>query len=331
MNKSISNKYQALLFIVLLGISSTGCEKIVDLDIRTQDRKLVLNSVLTPDSLLQLNLFLSQGILEDDKLLTVSDAEVEIFEEGVSMGTFRSGGNGIYISNIKPQPDKNYLLKARMPSGQITEAQTRIPVSPLIGIKDTSTSLSVDEWMGTELNFYISLIIKDPPHVNNYYMVKLIQESSAFYDSAFPPLNDEVYGQLATKSALLELYESYPGEFRQVENSGNLDFGGKNGTEYTGISFIFSDASFDGKDFIFPFFTGLYYVGKPNYRIQVSSLSEDYYLYIKSLALYTSAQEDFFAEKVKVYSNVRNGFGMVAAYSSSSLTIQMPERTNPPF
>jgi uncharacterized protein DUF4249 len=53
------------------------------------------------------------------------------------------------------------------------------------------------------------------------------------------------------------------------------------------------------------------------------SVSESYYQYFKSFSMHRNARDNPFAEPVQVYSNIENGLGVFAGFSSDTDSIQV--------
>ena len=72
-----------------------------------------------------------------------------------------------------------------------------------------------------------------------------------------------------------------------------------------------------------------------HYDVRLLSISEDYYRYMKIMRGYsiTIGDANFGAliEPADTYSNVENGFGIVAGYQEDKLRITMPRDTVPPY
>ena len=72
-----------------------------------------------------------------------------------------------------------------------------------------------------------------------------------------------------------------------------------------------------------------------HYDVRLLSISEDYYRYMKIMRGYsiTIGDANFGAliEPADTYSNVENGFGIVAGYQDDKLRITMPRDTVPPY
>jgi hypothetical protein len=98
----------------------------------------------------------------------------------------------------------------------------------------------------------------------------------------------------------------------------------------------FSDELFNGKEYSLKFsFNSSTYIYKDQtynqtskvpikqeLNIELQSISESYFKYLRSQSASASTIE-FFSEPVQIYSNVKGGIGILGSYSSSFYKIQL--------
>ncbi len=168
-----------------------------------------------------------------------------------------------------------------------------VPISNLsYAVKDSSTYY--DEYMNGSYGnctFDLTVRFNDPASAENYYLFSGYSYTIDNYSS--DTLEDRIY------------FDQKEGENAFVET-------------YSSEGLIFSDKYFNGKSFSFSvavedwdFTTG------KAYFFVLSSLSRNAYLYKKSLAMYENSHNNFFAEPVQIYNNIKNGYGIFAGYSSA--------------
>jgi len=58
-------------------------------------------------------------------------------------------------------------------------------------------------------------------------------------------------------------------------------------------------------------------------HLTLTSISEEYYQLLRSLATLAKSKDGFFPEALQVYSNVHNGHGLWAAKSSKTITLDI--------
>jgi len=71
-----------ILFILLISSTFISCMEVLDIDALPEDKKLALNSLITPDSLIKVNLSTSISSLDCDAFIKfINDAEVKLYED----------------------------------------------------------------------------------------------------------------------------------------------------------------------------------------------------------------------------------------------------------
>lgn len=93
----------------------SSCEKIIPIDLPDQDRKIVINGLLAPDSLVNVNLSLSLSVLEPDSFLYLSDAEVDLYRDNELLGRMVYDSVGFYSL-----PAENKIRPNHTPSARVT-------------------------------------------------------------------------------------------------------------------------------------------------------------------------------------------------------------------
>lgn len=82
------------------------------------------------------------------------------------------------------------------------------------------------------------------------------------------------------------------------------------------FSNVFDDRQFKGGEYIVEVETRLCRGVDRKLRIELQTLTPDYYRYLKSFEVYRITSDDDFAENIYIHSNVNNGFGIVAGINS---------------
>ena len=93
-------------------------------------------------------------------------------------------------------------------------------------------------------------------------------------------------------------------------------------SKITPTSISFTDAIFNGSLFTFDILIDDFYFSGEKMKIQsiyisMSKISQEYYWYETSYQAYLSAQNNMFAQPVQVYTNIENGLGIFAGYSTT--------------
>jgi hypothetical protein len=99
------------------------------------------------------------------------------------------------------------------------------------------------------------------------------------------------------------------------------------GKDFGSSSIAFNDHLFDGSTVTIDFLLGEYYLdgkeGASAIYISLSKISNEYFLYESSYQKYLSSQGSIMAQPVQVYTNIENGLGVFAGYSTATDSIQL--------
>ena len=295
----------------LIFIMFSSCEKVLDIDIPFKKRKIVVNGIMNPDSLVRVHVSKSMHILDNQDIALLDNAHLNLYEDGVFIDSIPEVANGLYeLPGFKPAIDHTYRIEVTAENRNPVEAETTIPKPVSIISIDTNRVKGQDS--GNSLQF--SLQFKDPPGVENYYIIraKVYRQFSEWdhkTDSLSFYYNTESIG-LNSNDPVID------------EHSSGL---------------IFSDDYFKGKTYNMTFTFSSFYHGYYGYEedvperdktyqayIYLHSISKEYYLYLKSFYMQMYAQDDPFAEPVTVYNNIKNGYGVLGSFAVSVDTLNIP-------
>ncbi|MFK8006808.1 MAG: DUF4249 domain-containing protein [Saprospiraceae bacterium] len=303
-----------ILFNLFLLIST--CEKEVQLDIQEVDPKLAILCDFSPDEPFVLELSKSRSInstkIEDD-IISNADVQIcvnnEIIETILPRTNTSSDANTKYQSVVAlPKVKQVYTLKVEVDGLEPITATSSIPDAIEIShstigavnsfLTDDNETVSYEVRLGVQL--------EDPADETNYYQISFYQEVLTSIPSA---------QQNEIKIIPNEGYSLIDDD---LTNNFNLIDGG----------LLFKDLTFNGttKEFLFePIF---YY--KPeddlnttstpiNIIIELRSISEEYYKYYTSVYRQSSQENTPFSNPTVIYSNIKNGYGIFAGYSKSTV------------
>lgn len=314
--------------LLCLTLWLSSCESVVDIDISDKEVQLVLNSVVGTGYPIQGNVSLSRFILDDEPFERVEEAQVLLYENHRLLQSTLTDTQGNFTFEIEPEATKEYTLAVTKEGFTGVEASTFVPkpvdiqsveVDPdalekELGCKrkDHPRSLRPEQILRLlQSNVEFTIRFQDQPNKANFYgistrikakmKVMIRQEDGSSKDSIYVL---DLPAQMKTSDPALN------GEELALENELVQD-----------DEFIFDDHSFDGRshDFKLKVLGDNFY---PEGRLQslkisfrLKSLSEEQYLYTKSKQSQDKNEGNPFAEPVPVFSNVKNGFGIFAAYS----------------
>ena len=128
-----------LYLISTLLIVLFACEKTVYIDIPDKGRKITINSLFNPDSLLKVSVSKSCHILDND-IQAIENATVEIYKNGSLINTLPYLNNGLYKSTTqKPLSGDSYKIKVTVPGMGTAETDSYIPLKTNIISIDTAS------------------------------------------------------------------------------------------------------------------------------------------------------------------------------------------------
>lgn len=294
---------QTLMFFVFTFVVFTSCETVVDMKLPEQPPKMVVNSFFTPDSLIMLHLSKSQFVLKNQELKPITDGEISLFENGKYIGKFTHINKGFYyLPGFFPKENVMYTLNASGAGLKSVEAIDFIPTKPLINRIELSNSY----YEGENYKDFI-VYIQDKAEEENYYMVDLLGKR---YDYVYDTLTYDIIDSV-------EVYE------RVGFMSQDLVFEDQGASSQA----IISDKLFNGSIYPLRLSVSAYYfdeysnMGYFEMSVQLRQVSKAYAQYV--LTYSKNRYSDPFSQPVQVYTNVTNGFGIFAGYSSTLSSVKL--------
>jgi hypothetical protein len=279
-------KYSIFLVIIVL----TACELVVDLDVPFDGEQLTINSLFNPDSVWRVSVSLNRYVLDNRPYKRVTNATVIVSDENGPVETLVHDGNGVYRSeNGKPQARKAYTLSASSVVHGTVHAESLIPPAALV----SNVEIQSSEFNG-EPSSRISLQISDEPTTDNYYAIS-VEVGNEF-------LNSQTLEVMSYRFPVVLGRNDNGFENEQISNDNHLLI---KDVFYTGPQL---DVTVHSPDW------NLLHSG--SIFITVKTVSKDYYDFILTSSLQNQTSGNPFAQPVQVYSNVQNGFGIFAGFSS---------------
>jgi len=289
-----------------------SCELIVDVDVPYSGDKMVLNAVQSPKGPWTIELTKTRYILDPRTTFEfppVSGAVVTLFEEDGTSHILPESTPGYYWIDRYPEEGKKYRIVAKANGYNDIGAETSVPKAvKIIDIKWDSTSVQVIdpalpyyEQYYSRGNIPFTLALSDPMHEKNYYTVDVYYWYSHTYVDPQTQIEqtDTLKGRVST-------YVTDPILAREEDHKNRFSDFAINGQTYSvSVNAIFN---FNPESSV--------------YRIEVAlfSVSEDYFKYEDSRELFTQVEGDPFAQPVQIYTNVKDGLGIFAGFSSDQRT-----------
>jgi hypothetical protein len=279
-----------------------SCEQVINIDFPDDGRKMVLNSLFNTDSTLTINLSRSEHILStSNNFEPVTNATVWLYENDQQIETGTQIYEGLYHFNSVMERGKTYSINVTAEGLPDISCKTIVPTPIIIDTVKMNLRL-VNEGYGPNIEqIDFNLQFKDNPSEQNYYLL------TAYYN------------QIVGYSIDVNLDTTYISNKNPLHLSTLIPSNNVNTGNMVMTSIIFDDATFNGELYNLQFFTDNfhfynYFNQNPETTIyfRLSIISKDLYLYYQSYNKYQEIQGVPLAEPVKVYSNIKNGFGIFA-------------------
>ena len=303
---------RSIYIILILAFFSGACEKIIDISVQDKSRKIVMNAILNPDSIVSVQLSQSKSILEDNIVLFLKDAAVEAFEDDELMGSLEYRGFGRYIlPGMYPKKNKSYRFEVAYPS--LASVYSEISIPEIVAVLGIDTSRSFNDWGNPVFN--LDVRIDDPSDTENYYAMS-IAVTSRIFDWQTEEYSDST-----------ETYMTYFNPTGIGDSDIGGDFVDQDLTFFVDDKMFFSDALFDGNstelELSVEYYIYTHMSDSVMIDIRVDHIDPSYYFYSVSKQKYYQTDGNPFAEPVQVYNNIENGFGILSAYSRTSKNYSM--------
>ena len=321
-------KLHSLLFLLL--VVGSACETVVDVDIPKENPRLVVNAFISPGQDVGIRITKSKSVLDQaESFPLVTGAQVTLFENGQEVTQLVDETAGWYTAPFRPEPGRRYSVQASAEGAEAVEASSSIAAPVLIRqltadtlqIESGVTCINEDCEPTYSQEYRLQLQLSDPGDAVNYYEIvayAVTLDSLPQYDRMG---NFVGYDTLRQRQRV-----SFQTDDPVVNNS----FSSVVGDEFYGSSLLFNDDLFSGEGYTVDFTTNNvsgYSTGSilKKLTVELRTLSEDQYQYLRTRDLQEFNNGDLFSEVVPVYSNVENGFGIFAGYSADSVVVAAEE------
>lgn len=307
-------KVYLVLAGVLMVLLFLSCIKTLDDELPQTEPKLVINGIVNPDSVLQVNISKTVHIFANESSSSapfIQGATVRAFRDGQFLFNLEENENGYYSKpGFYPSQAHSYKIEVEKAGYKTVFAETDIPV-PVEIIKIDTTVIKDVEYGYVSTTIRCKLKYNDPSGIENYYR--------------------------------LDCYVSY------IDENGNEQIGKQyiyidEGSEYLFDKYwdylLWNDILISGSEASIDFNIYADYYGGENlndtisltYTLLLTSLSEDYYKYDKTRGLYyeNGGTSDPFSEPVLIYTNVTNGFGIFGGSSNDTTSFKYLYKTQNP-
>lgn len=321
-----------------------SCERSVEFDTAITNPLVVVNSFVSPDSLIRAQVSVSRFFLNDSiDFRNVNNAEVNLWVNGVLKEKLTPDTLGIYIGNYKPALSDNMKLTVNVPQMKEVSATATFTEAPVIMSIDTQKVFVRKQYLqipgqndtigiGQYFRVNYKLTFKDNSNQNNYYRLIVGKIS---YTGRW---NDQMNKIDTIPNVNLPFYSDF--DFTDVvsgntknplttdESSALSGLMSDQNNEYH----VFSDDLFNGKTYTLQFSTNqttqhyfsiqsirYNYVEALKNKVYVSlqGISKEYYQYLLTRSACKTI--NYFSEPVQVNTNINGGIGILGSYTSSNV------------
>ncbi len=321
---------QALAILTLLTVS---CEEVIPFKGEKIDPKIVIYSLLQPDSVITVSVAKSHAVFEEKYVpRQITDAVVKLYRDGELLETltyvppepqpeyYSAIPYSKYVSQgVKPAYGSTYMIEVEMAGMKKAAGEARLPdIIPVIGL-DTIENLPV----GGNLIMEAKVRFRDPGGENNFYRIAARCAEGMYYGDKSVPWSPEMP---------VSIYEndcSYASDNDPVI-SPQKEEQDLFGMQIENTYHIFSDELIAGKEYALTLElnhrqpdTDYYEFSLFNFELQ--SITEDFYMYLRTSSAHMQTFDDYITEPVLVFTNIENGLGVVGAMSSSAVTLKIGE------
>ena len=327
-------KRKYILAVLIIGLLTCGCDKTIEFNGKITSPMLVVSSFVTPDSVIKAEVTKSRFFLDEGYVFDrVTNADFNLYVNGILKGKLTHTGSGIYESGYKPHPGEEIKIEVAAQGFTTISGTSVIPAQTPILKVDTSSVIEKEYYIGSKGGYggmnsqdtlseltlkKISFRVKfkdDGDKRNNYRLVvrkRIYYEDSAL-DVYLGNFEDIVFGNQQTND-IGSLFEFSRNNYNYDTFADDL----LNGKEYE-LKF-YNIITVDQKDFS-GYESQFRKELRSTYFIYLQQISPDYYLYARSSSAAANLSGNPFTEPVQIHSNIKNGIGVLGSYTSSAAAV----------
>lgn len=300
------------IIATLICFAFLSCEESIDIKSDNDSSQIVLNSIISTDSVWRVNLSYSKSIFSPDDFELIDDASVKVNNLNNGQSFFlESKGNGCYGRALNPNEGHNYELVITTKDSRIVKARTYVPsVLEVDVVKNSSIDMNGDE------TIEIDIEIEDNPDEDNFYVWELVENTA--------PIVEEQPNDAPIEN--LDINYSIASE----------DEGEDENLKTLNSQIFVSDKEFTGKKYAARVTIGkevLENIQNPElpagesharFSLRVMAVSADLFEYLRTYELYRQSEIKVtsISQPVSVYSNIEHGLGIFGGYLLKEFPIQ---------
>jgi hypothetical protein len=290
-----------ILPAIMLVLTLTSCEMIIDIPLPDHEPQLVLLGHLSPDIDWEVHVSTTVGLNSvPARPVGHQNATVEIWSTEGLVTVLEHAGDGVYRAvDVRPEIGVGYTVRAKATGLPTASAAISFPRKVPFEVASQILPGGSQHPGGPSSRLQIAITFRDPPGERNFYRL-------------------EVDAVMETPAGEVMMYPTW---FRLDDQSLADDFWNDDpfgqGQQRVRTAY-FRDTRFEGADVEITFSIDLH--GRPgdqpaDFLIRLGTLSADYYTYRQTVELQRRTHDNPFAEPVQIHTNVTGGRGLVAGFS----------------
>ena len=331
--------------ILVVGFILISCERDVEFNGEVINPLVAVNSFVTPDSSITAYISMSRFFLKDSiAYRNVNNAEVNLWVNGALKEKLNLDSIGIYRGFYKPTISDKLKLTVEIPQMKQVSATTSFIDAPVILSVDTQKIIiskeilrySSGDTMLVKNNYKVNYKLKfaDNGSQENYYRLIVRKVSFEGVWNGYTNKVDTLIDGKSPQYSDFDFTDVVSGNTTDPLSDGSTSPVAMLMSNANNVYYVFSDDVFNGKTYTLQFSTnitknikdikyGFLSDIKHEVYISLQSISEDYYLYLKTRG--ASNSTNFFSEPVKIHNNITNGVGILGSYTNSNIVrINLP-------
>lgn len=275
---------------VLLVMLLNACSKHVDIQLPYEGDKIVVNTLIQPDSVVYVRVTRSipSSVFDDSGYKDIPGSTVTLTADGVAFSPLQVQvikGLSYFVSEQKAVRGKQYTVQVTAPGLTAVTATDTLPGAP--DVKNASAQRNSNR---------IQFTLKDGPGTGDYYRIRIyVTDTSG-------------------RQGVYRLFRLDP-----AFNNNLVDFFTKN--SYT--SLVMSDERFNGKEINFVLETTEPMAALSLVTVEVSALTRNSYEYFSTVIAQQESGSSAIGNPVRVFTNVVNGYGIVGGINTKKLLFKV--------
>lgn len=275
---------------ILLAMLLNACSKRVEIQLPYDGDKIVVNTLIQPDSVVYVRVTRSipSNIFDDSGYKDIPGSAVSLMADGVAFSPLQVQvikGLSYFVSEQKAERGKQYTVQVTAPGLTAVTATDTLPVAPVV--RNAGAQRNSNR---------IQFTLKDGPGAGDYYRIRIY-------------VTDTSGGQ-----GVYRLFRLDP-----AFNNNLVDFFTKNSYN----SLVMSDDRFNGKEINFVLETADPMTAFSLVTVEVSSLTRTTYEYFSTVAAQKESGSSAIGNPIRVFTNVVNGYGIVGGINTKKLLFKV--------